>query len=99
MSRYIDAEQTARTLLSITRVYDSKYQKGFYDGIDRALEAIQDTPTADLAPIRRGKWDYKTVDHSGNALYRCSACKGFVRGTYDFCPNCGADMRKEPKNV
>ena len=38
-------------------------------------------------------------------LYQCSNC-GFVRnaieghiGQYDFCPNCGADMRKEAEVV
>ena len=29
--------------------------------------------------------------------YACSVCGGEVMSDYDFCPNCGADMRKVEK--
>ena len=28
-----------------------------------------------------------------NYPYKCSVCKKYSRAMYDFCPNCGTDMR------
>lgn len=42
---------------------------------------------------RKGKWirESLTTDYP----YKCSACKKYSRARYDYCPNCGADMRGE----
>jgi hypothetical protein len=53
---------------------------------------IQYMPT--IEPMRkRGKW----IDKSGgieDAWNYCSVCGEQAIDLYDFCPNCGADMRK-----
>ena len=46
---------------------------------------------------KKGKWikeSLVTTDY----LYKCSACKKYSRVMYDYCPNCGADMREESDN-
>lgn len=66
----------------------------------KMIDAIDEAPT--IEP-RRGEW---IVDEDGNC--RCSLCgvreEQFIyglgeywygRGESNFCPNCGADMRKE----
>ena len=67
---------------------------------------LRNLPSADVQPVRHGHWIIK--DNPGTGWYRvtCSECGedvtsvapviGFfpnARVTWDFCPNCGADMR------
>ena len=72
-----------------------------YDGsvwVGDALRAISNIKKADVKPAKHGKWILK--DHDGSwEVCACSVCKKwthFVNYTeaYNFCPNCGADMRK-----
>ena len=52
-----------------------------------------------LAERKTGRWEY--VDYRGFGNYHCSACRTICicNGDYDFCPNCGADMRGEQDEV
>ena len=70
--------------------------------ITNVIERIEDFPTADVAPVRHGRW------YSRGGRFRCSVCdnKAFLKdigGTggwsheYEqqkspYCPNCGAKM-------
>lgn len=73
------------------------YTGGYREAIDMAIEA--------LSTERTGYWIYKTTDAYIQRI--CSACgwseriyhrnrnqDGLIR---NYCPNCGADMRKEGK--
>lgn len=49
-----------------------------------------------------GKWKYNQYDGNANiGNWHCSECRCFVYGGYNqkpyynFCPNCGADMKGE----
>lgn len=55
--------------------------------------AIRRIPAVDAVPVRRGRWERQELAPS-SCLF-CSEC-GFPkkRGAWNFCPNCGADMRK-----
>ena len=51
-------------------------------------------PSADVVEVRHGKWILKEI--LGVRLYGCSVCgKNYWWSTDNFCPNCGADMRKD----
>ena len=46
---------------------------------------------------KRGEWKRRIVDNGFNADWVCSECGYRVKTDfvdYNFCPNCGADMRK-----
>ncbi len=57
--------------------------------------AIGVCPTINAAPVRRGEW--KHTEH--NEYVECSHCgidrNIYTQGSWNFCPNCGADMRGE----
>lgn len=47
---------------------------------------------------KRGEWILSSDGYGyiGNPVYKCSVCGWWDEQTpYNFCPNCGADMRKE----
>lgn len=71
----------------------------FSAGWNACLNNIKNIPAADVRPAVRGKWMPK--NEIGDCCYQCSDC-GFVRDAYildigNFCPNCGADMREQPR--
>lgn len=39
------------------------------------------------------KWNFKTFGAMGDWEYKCSNCEKVYGGEYNFCPNCGSDMR------
>lgn len=72
------------------------------------IEAI---PAADVRPVVHGKWvhgDEVSRDYIGDALvginynwWACSCCNWkveYYQPLYNYCPNCGADMREEREN-
>lgn len=78
----------------------SQYNEAWQDALDRAEGAIFNLPSA--KPERKtGEWvldSDKSV--SGSRPYRCSKCRWFTwmsqytkDNHFNFCPNCGADMR------
>ena len=62
-----------------------------------------DTPTADVKEVKRGKWYRHNKKEHGDTCYYCSVCEKMALSDCmeweltKYCPNCGADMRK-PKN-
>ena len=82
---------------------DSGYAQGYSDGY---LKGKEERPTGHWIDDYAGEVDAEFGRHR----YRCSCCgkraNYFIGGlddwwdmeAPDFCPNCGADMRKEEKN-
>lgn len=75
-------------------VYGSDREK--YDAWDEIIDALENIPSADVAPVVHGRWEWL----GPNRLFTdcmcgtCSVCK--VRSKYIvntmLCPNCGARM-------
>lgn len=86
-----------------------KHYAWWEDDKQKLFDSIVDQqPTVETAPVRHGKWIIR--DNPGTGWYRitCSECGenvtseapciGFLpnaKVTWDYCPNCGADMRGE----
>lgn len=71
--------------------YLDDYAKGF----QAALLAVMSIPAADVAPVRHGHW----VKEKPDVLihWHCSVCENcyyLEEPNADYCPNCGAKMRK-----
>lgn len=73
--------------------------------LDTAIEALKQ-PTIEAEPVRHGRWiqsdalDYKDPIGVIHVHGMCSCCRMIydfrdMTSRFKFCPNCGADMRKE----
>lgn len=63
-------------------------------------EFIANRPAVDAEPVRHGKWI--NAGHDAFTQYRrCSSCARLLANApaYDYCPNCGAKMDGDEKNV
>jgi hypothetical protein len=75
-------------------------------GIRIALRCMEQCPAIEAKPVVRGEWDVIEDDYVGLTLIKCSVCheewclEGKEEGidmqlaNYNYCPNCGADMRE-----
>ena len=69
-----------------------------------AYQYIRSYPAADVRPVVRGKWIKMTgmMPPECTGHYECSLCgwhgrHSSIEREFNFCPNCGADMREPPK--
>lgn len=84
MSRYIDADA----------LKESMHLYGFRSVDLTVTEFIEDVlPTADVREVVHGEWIDKGEDYM--IRWTCSNCGRRDTHIYDFCPDCGADMRGE----
>lgn len=66
---------------------------GIMDILDD-VEAYSEAFPAEVKPVVKGEWvefEQRALGHT----YLCSVCQTIHWGISNFCPNCGADMRKE----
>lgn len=61
----------------------------FSAGWNACLNNIKNIPAADVRPVKRGKW----IKIKYRSICRDCSFRGFA--SWNFCPNCGADMREE----
>ena len=62
-------------------------------GIMDAAEEMENAPTIDAAPVRRGHWE-KSFSGAESIKY-CSECGGasVILRSFNYCPYCGAYMK------
>lgn len=93
MAEYIKREDAEMALLE--RCKETGYGGLTPDDIRLVMWTPWRIPAADVRPVVRGKWI--TVKHP---LYECSICGAVYQDVgygFNYCPNCGADMREPPK--
>lgn len=101
MSDFISKDVAIKEL---RKYADIKCANGYIDTANGILSAVSwikyDVPTVDAEPVRHGRWEQIDVQpyfrkHYYNSDVCCSVCH--VRGNlkYNYCPNCGAKMKKE----
>ena len=86
----------------------SECEKYFYEHLDDvhiagAMNAVDEMPAADVAPVRHGYWIEQENWALDDYYYTCSACGedyNTIDGTpdYNFCPNCGAKMDEKERD-
>lgn len=74
---------------------------GAENGLTALEDVVSDIPTADVAPVVQGKWEWFGPCYDGNGKFwgTCSVCQTRQRlgDYYTHCPACGAKMILEDK--
>ena len=72
--------------------------EGWHECTIAVDKAIDNAPTVE-PERKKGMWKISYADHEAfgvKPFFRyCSECHGTTVHKYNFCPNCGADMRGE----
>ena len=104
MDDYMDKQTAINLLDNLVGMVEDTQENDYDTALKMGIEALK----SNVQPVRHGHWIIK--DNPGTGWYRvtCSECGedvtsvapviGFfpnARVTWDFCPNCGADMRGE----
>ena len=68
------------------------------------VSRIMVTPAADVAPVVHGEWvEQVKIARKSNInplyYYQCSLCGVYLAKRANFCPNCGAKMDGERREV
>lgn len=93
---YID-----RDALGIGYVNRNEFREPAYaDGWNRAIEIIQNAPSADVAPIRHSYLRNISISINGiDSSAECGLCGAVIHNSFssviNYCPNCGAKMDME----
>lgn len=93
---YVSKEDLCGALTVLLNLYKRNQRPG-WGAIEGLIDLIEQTPDAEVAPVKRGRWEntkHWSIEYHGY-LRRCSACEKVTSEQFNFCPNCGADMRKE----
>ena len=81
---YLSARKN-QVLKSPLSTLDAKFEvMEIFDFVDHRVES------ADVAPVRHGKW--LCVDTDTEQFFLCNRCKKKEYWESDYCPNCGAKM-------
>ena len=88
MAEYIEREK-------VIEAFDDPAVERYYGDVcpESVICVIEQIPAADVRPVVRGRWITRPY-MMGNTQY-CSLCGENYGVKYNFCPNCGADMREE----
>ena len=90
----VGRESIARYLDEMSKHFSTK-DNDYYDALMDAEDAIDDLPSADVAPVRHGHW----IKISPAGIYECSECGKNVMTSdievYERCHGCGAIMDGE----
>ena len=86
MAEYIDREE-----------YCEKHCRCSNEYCDKESCPIWKAPTADVALVVHGRWEYNPPTINTYGQLRCSICNWWtldpsVDRSYRYCPNCGAKM-------
>ena len=88
MDEYINREAAIRALLN-----DSPEQVSY--SREDAADCIRYIDTADVAPVRHGRWEVK-VGMNFFKERNCPVCKKRIESNFwNYCPNCGCMMDLE----
>lgn len=72
------------------------HQSGYNCAMTGAYIEVEKAPTIEAVPVVHGEWMLRHI--GAGHMWECSVCHKrpdiYVKNDTNFCPNCGADMRK-----
>ena len=102
MAKYIDADNLINELSAACMPIYEKGITGILGDNSSIADIINEQPTADVQPVKRGTWENTNTPNQ----LRCSNCEiihfiaQYPHGEINYCPNCGARLirKKNKKN-
>ena len=103
MAEYIDRDYVLKLLGVFNDRVNGDYH--FMNGIETAKEIVEDAPSADVQPVKHGRWI--NICGDSESMRQCSECLqdfDYIDGICYlvsgqrlplYCPNCGARMDGE----
>ena len=102
MAEYIEREALMEDCKSmINEMWNSKTAPvSWAHAYAEFLDNVERVPTADVAPVVHGRWEYIPQTLNTLSQLRCPFCGWWsldpsIDGGYNYCPNCGAKMDGE----
>ena len=102
MNDYIKREDAVRRIAVLMAAEAESYgceDQPMDTYIEYASEDLADIPSADVAPVRHGRW----IKITPSGIYECSKCKKYVMTcdieAYKYCQRCGAKMDGEDNEI
>lgn len=99
MGKYIDKEKAIKSLWDEVNFYEEDTEYDIASSLSRAINVVEKTQEADVAPVVRAKWKID-LDDQGWLSHKCTNC-GYTKRTdvhvsldWKYCPNCGAKMER-----
>ena len=91
------AEYIERSYIRKMAMFEMAYTMETETDAAVVLRMIEDAPTADVAPVVHGRWEYIPQTLNTLSRFRCPFCGWWtldpsVDGAYSYCHNCGAKM-------
>lgn len=91
--RLIDADALKEKQVNVC--YEDDYESDGFGVV--YVRHIDEAPTIAAVPVKRGRWEDLREAYNDVPRSKCSLCGREIIGLeshYNFCPNCGADMRE-----
>ena len=100
MAEYIDKWSVINRLIDLENEFQQYkpfhgFEHAMYRKICETEIAIGKMPAADVEPVRHGRW-VEQEKYAFGTMYDCSICDNRILDnghSWNYCPNCGADMR------
>ena len=99
MAEYIEREKLYEFLTEQLDKETGMYSKGRNNGINIARSALHNreiTPSADVAPVVHGRWEFIGDDYANcsncGTMFETRPTPYFFEANNKFCRNCGARM-------
>lgn len=96
MTEYIERGEL---IIGLQKDYDAIFGRkpDFYNGYQIACRFVENFQTADVVPVRYGRWEFvEQRFYLGGFIniFRCSECKCPADREFNYCPHCGAKMEE-----
>lgn len=102
MAEYIEREALEKTMNErLTYLLDKNGPYDYFtDGYDEAVSTVEESLSADVAPVVHGRWDDsgRYTFPGGSTAVRCTNCgcalteSEYRLNNWNYCPVCGAKM-------
>ena len=86
---------TISDLNDISEILDNNGYGGWCKTLDKAVELLKEKQTKKAEWIEWYPGDCSLIMTGEEMLYACSMCDAKFIEKSNFCPHCGADMRKD----